>query len=58
MTQFLLAVYVQGKKTYLLKGTDCGAEKKTADFCASIAKEFIEEINQKYLLCVLTTKTK
>ena len=35
-------------KSYLLRATDCGAEKKTAEFCANIGKACIEEIKEKY----------
>jgi len=37
-----------GTKAHLLRATDCGAEKKTAEFCANIGKACIEEIKEKY----------
>lgn len=37
-----------GNKSYLFKAVDCGAEKKTSGYCATFAKEAIDEIKKTY----------
>lgn len=37
-----------GNKSYLFKAVDCGAEKKTAEYCAAFAERAIVEIKGKY----------
>ncbi|XP_031328801.1 uncharacterized protein LOC116159856 [Photinus pyralis] len=37
-----------GKDSYLLSATDCGAEKKTAEYCTQLAIQSIEDCKRKY----------